>query len=380
MDLVEDIFDGLDSAFKTGGAAAAFDTLLERLKAQGQHAHRFEARLMQKRHELGLPLNGDTASIPPGQRAEWDAHVAAEARLAGETYLAEGEIARAWPYFRALGDAGPVREAIEKLPAADAKDEIIDVALYERVHPARGYAMVLATHGSCRAITCLDQYPDPESRDAALELLTGALHAELTENLARVIEKQEGAPPPDRSMTALLAGRDWLFGEYDYYIDTSHLLSALRFAVESENPVVWRRALDFTEYGQKLGAMYHYAGEPPFERPYADHAMFLRGLLGIDVDASVAHFRHIADSADPEKIGTYPAQVLVRYLLRLKRPQEAIEVFERHLLESDPQYLTCPNLTQLCQIAGDHERLRGVARGRNDALSYMAGYLLKPAP
>ncbi len=144
--------------------------------------------------------------------------------------------------------------------------------------------------------------------------------------------------------------------------------------------MVWRRALDFTEYGQRLGAMYHYAGEPPFERPYADHAMFLRGLLGIDVDASVAHFRHIADSADPEKIGTYPAQVLVRYLLRLKRPQEAIDVFERHLLESDPQYLTCPNLTQLCQIAGDHARLRSVARGRNDALSYMAGYLLKPAP
>ena len=380
MDLVEDLFDRLDNSFSHAGPAAAFDTLLAQLQTEKRHAHLFEARLMRKRHELGLPLAaGDAAAIPPERRAEWDAYVAAAAREAGESYLADGEIARAWPYFRALGDSAPVKQAIENASASDAKDEVIEVALHERVHPVRGYQMVLATHGSCRAITCLDQYPDPDTREAALELLTRALHTELTENLARVIEKQEGAPPADRSMTALLSGRDWLFGEYDYYIDTSHLLSALRFAVESENPEVWRRALDFAGYGQHLGPMYHYAGEPPFEKPYSDHAMFLRGLLGIDVDASVAHFRHIAETADPERIGTYPAQVLVRYLLRLKRPQEAIEVFEQHLMESDPQYLTCPNLTQLCQIAGDHERLRRVARGRNDVLSYLASYLLEPA-
>jgi hypothetical protein len=372
MDLVEDLFDRLDNSFESGGAPAAFDALIAQLKAEKRHAHLFEARLMQKRHELGLPLTGDGAKTP-----EWDAYVSASAREAGEAYLAEGEIAKAWPYFRALGDPGPVKAAIDAIPPADAKDDLIEVALYERVHPERGYAMILATHGSCRAITCLDQYPDPDSREAALDLLTRSLHAELTENLARVIEKQEGAPPADRSMTALLEGRDWLFGEYDYYIDTSHLLSALRFAVECENADVWRRALDFAEYGKHLGEMYHYAGEPPFEKPYADHAIFLRGLLGIDVEASIAHFRHIADTADPERIGTYPAQVLVRYLLRLKRPKEAIEVFEKHLTESDPQYLSCPNLTQLCQIAGDHERLRRVARGRGDVLSYLASYLLK---
>jgi tetratricopeptide (TPR) repeat protein len=380
MDLVDEIFDRLDSAFGSGGPAAAFDTLTASLQASKQYAHLFEARLMRKRHELGLPLHGETVNIPAGQRAEWDSHVSAAAREAGEAFLAEGDVARAWPYYRALGEPAPVKAAIEKMDTADAKDEVIDVALYERVHPERGYAMVLATHGSCRAITCLDQYPDADSRDTALALLARALHKELTESLARAIEKQEGAPPPDRSMTALLAGRDWLFGEYDYYIDTSHLLSALRFAVESNNPEVWRLALDFAEYGAKLGPMFHYAGEPPFEKPFVDHAMFLRGLLGIDADASVAHFRHIAATADPERIGTYPAQVLVRYLLRLKRPQEAIEVFERHLTESDPQYLTCPNLTQLCQLAGDNERLRQVARGRSDVLSYLAGYLLKPAP
>ncbi len=381
MDLVEDLFDRLDNSFENGGAAAAFETLVTRLAAEKRYAHLFETRLMQKRHEWGLPLTGEAAAeaIPPERRAEWDAHVSASAREAGEAYLAEGDIARAWPYFRALGDPAPVKQAIAKIDLADAKDDIIEVALYERVHPERGYAMLLATHGSCRAITCLDQYPDPASRESALELLTGALHAELTGNLARVIEKQEGAPPADRSMTGLIEGRDWLFGEYDYYIDTSHLLSALRFAVECDSPEVWRRALDFAVYGQKLGSMYQYAGEPPFEKPYSDHAMFLRGLLGIETDASVAHFRHIANTADPERIGTYPAQVLVRYLLRLKRPQEAIEVFERHLTETDPQYLSCPNLTQLCQIAGDHERLRRVARGRNDVLSYLASYLLEPA-
>jgi tetratricopeptide (TPR) repeat protein len=373
MVLVADLFDRLDDAFAQSGPAAAFDTLMAQLQEEKRYAHLFEARLMRKRHELGLPLTGDAASSLPQD------FVAAAAREAGESYLAQGDIARAWPYFRALQDPAPVKEAIEKTDPADAKDEIIEVALYERVHPVRGYQMVLATHGSCRAITCLDQYPDPESREAALDILTRALHGELIENLARVIEKQEGTAPADRSIGALLEGRDWLFGEYDYYIDTSHLLSALRFAVESENPDVWRRALDFSEYGQHLGPMFHYAGDPPFEKPFADHAMFFRGLLGIGVDASVAHFRGIAESADPERIGTYPAQVLVRYLLRLKRPQEAIEVFEQFLMETDPQYLSCPNLTQLCQIAGDHERLRRVARGRGDVLSYLASYVLGAA-
>lgn len=376
MVLVADLFDELDQAFGQGGSPAAFDALITRLQEEKRYAHLFEARLMRKRHELGLPLAGEAASALPQD------FVANAAREAGEAYLAAGDIGRAWPYYRALQEPGPVKAAIEQTPVEDAKDEIIEVALYERVHPVRGYQMVLSTHGSCRAITCIDQYPDPESREAALEILVKALHGELIGNLARVIETQEGAAPADRSMRALLAGRDWLFGEYDYYLDTSHLLSALRFAVESENPEVWRHALDFAEYGEHLGPMFRYAGDPPFEKPFTDHAVFLRGLLGIDPDTSVAHFRRIAETADPDRIGTYPAQVLVRYLLRLKRPQEAIEVFEQFLMDTDPQYLSCPNLTQLCQIAGDHERLRRVARGRGDVLSYLASYVLdsgKPA-
>lgn len=386
MDLVvttiePELFSELDQAFQSGGAPAAFTTLIERLGAGRHYSHRFEARLMQKRHQLGLALtsNGPGSEIPEKHRASWDATVTAAAREAGEAYLREGEIARAWPYFRALGDQQPVKDAIEKLPIENAADEVIDVALYQGVHPERGYAMVLATHGSCRAITTFDQYPYPESREAALDILTRALHEELSANLARAIEKQEGSvvAAAGPSIAEMIAGRDWLFGEYDYYIDTSHLLSALRFAVESNSPAVWRRALDFAEYGRKLAPMFHYAGDPPFEKPYLDHAMFLRGLLGIDVDASIAHFKEIARTVDPERIGTYPAQVLVRYLIRLGRPQEAIEVFEQYLTEADPQYLTCPNLTQLCQLAGDHDRLRRVARDREDVLSYVAGHLLK---
>jgi len=379
MDFVtDDQFSRLDEALALGGAPAAFSALVDQLRAAGQHSHVFETRLMQRRHEWGLPLAAEStsANVPAERRAEWDAFVMESAREAGEAYLAAGNLGRAWPYFRALGESGPVREAIEKLPASGAPDDAIEVALYERVHPVKGYEMILATHGSCRAITCMDQYPDPDSREAALDVLTRSLHEELTANLVRTIEKQEGNAPADRSMPALLAGRDWLFGEYDYYIDTSHLLSALRFAVESTTPAVWRRALDFAEYGKKLGTMFQYPGEPPFARPCHDNAMFLRGLLGIDTDASVAHFRHIAETVDPERVGSYPAQVLVRYLLRLQRPQEAIEVFEQHLRDADPQYLSCPNLTQLCQIAGDYERLRNVARERNDVLSYLAGHLL----
>ena len=43
-----------------------------------------------------------------------------------------------------------------------------------------------------------------------------------------------------------------------------------------------------------------------------------------------------------------------------------------HLSDADPQYLTCPNALQLCQMAGDYGRLAEVSRQRRDLLSFAA--------
>ncbi len=32
-----------------------------------------------------------------------------------------------------------------------------------------------------------------------------------------------------------MAGRDWLFGEFDAHVDTSHVMNVLRFALDLED-------------------------------------------------------------------------------------------------------------------------------------------------
>jgi len=135
--------------------AAAFDYLIERYRAEEKYALLFEARLMKKRHELGLPLI-PTVPLdgldPEVQRAYDDGSVEA-AREVGELFLAQGNIGRAWPYFRAVGEPGPVRQAIEQMPPAAELDDVIQVAFNERVHPKKGFELILQNHGICRAIT-----------------------------------------------------------------------------------------------------------------------------------------------------------------------------------------------------------------------------------
>ena len=65
---------------------------------------------MQKRLELGLPLVSapGIGDVPKElQQAYQDASVHA-AREVGELILADRDIPQAWPYFRAIGDTGPI--------------------------------------------------------------------------------------------------------------------------------------------------------------------------------------------------------------------------------------------------------------------------------
>ena len=84
--------------------------------------------------------------------------------------------------------------------------------------------------------------------------------------------------------------------------------------------------------------------------------------------------RHLAQvvESDADEAGTAPAQTLVKLLARLERYSEAVDVFREHLGEADPTYLRCLNPRQLCQVAGDYERLRQLAREDGDLISYTA--------
>jgi hypothetical protein len=201
-------------------------------------------------------------------------------------------------------------------------------------------------------------------------MLTRALHEELAKNLHQAIASREGASPATVASTSndireLIAGREWLFGQYDSYVDASHLFGILRLAIESARPETLRLALEMAEYGCCLSATFRPSTQPPFDDYCRDHAIYLNALLGQEVDAAIDHFRK----------KDFSAEVLVRLLLRVNRPSDAVKVFEQHLLDRDPAFLSCPDLAQLCQQAGDFDRLQRLSRERNDPVGFLQAAL-----
>ncbi len=370
-------FDSIDRLLDVGGPAA-FDALIERFRSRGEHARLFEARLMKRRHELGLPLiPSGSDGTPEHARAAYDATVVEAAREAGTLFLNSGQIARAWPYFRAIGEPGPVRGAIEALPIDCGDEPAIEVALQEMVHPGKGFEMLLAHHGICRAITLFDQYPDTATRGGCLALLVRTLHRDLAASLKRAVESAEGAAPDTNAIPELL--RPWMFGPYDYFVDVSHLGSIVRYAPESTDPAVLGLALELTEYGRRLAPELQYKGDAPFEDLYADHAIFLRAILGEDAGGCATHFNAKLASYDWEQTGTYPAQIVVKMLVRLGRHADAVACYETYCKDADRTYLNCPPLEQLCLLAGDYGRLENLARQEGDELRYLAAKLTSRA-
>jgi len=188
-------------------------------------------------------------------------------------------------------------------------------------------------------------------------------------NLQQEIANREGSPPASSDIRELIAGREWLFGEYDSYVDASHLFGILRLAIESARPETLSLALEMAEYGCCLSGTFRPSSQPPFDDYCRDHVIYLKALLGQDVDAAIEHFRK----------KDFSAEVLVRLLLRVGRPSEAVDVFEQNLLDLDPAFLSCPDLAQLCQQAGDFDRLQKLSRERNDPVGFLEAGLARRA-
>jgi len=376
----DDPYHLIEQTVASDGAAPALDLLARKFLAEKQYPRLFEARLMQKRLELGLPLIqlGAIDTMPEPVRSQYESGVREAAREAGALFLADGDIQRAWPYFRAVGDRETIASAIENIGSGDQIEALIDIALGERVHPRKGLELVIAQHGICRAITYFEQFPDLEQREACLILLVRTLHAELIANLKLAIGQREGTAPATTIIPELIADRDWLFGEYDAYVDTSHVINVVRFAPDLSDEDAIRLALDLCDYGAHLSAQFKMRGEPPFEDIYRDHAIYLRALLGVDrlgedLDTAIGHFKAKIAAYDDPLSAIRSAQVLVGLLVRRERYQEAVHVSMEHLGAIDHSQLAGPTLFQLCQLAGDSERLKQLARDRGDLLSFAAG-------
>jgi hypothetical protein len=367
-----EIFTSLDDLLASDNAGAGLDLLIERFLAAKEYGLVFEARLMKRRFELGLPLI-QTDSV---DRDDYQRTVVEAAREAGRLFLAAGNIERAWPYFRAISEPGPVAEAISHVQPGDNVDPVIAIAFQEGVHPLKGLELILAQHGMCRAITSFGMYAVQKDREQCIGLLTRSLHAEVVSRMSRAIESQEGVRPETTSLIELMDGREWLFGEWDYYVDSSHLLSVIPYSVDVSDRPTLELVYELCEYGKRLAPQFQSAGVPPFENQCVAYGHYVQALLGNNVEEHIEYFRRQVTECDPEVAGDAPGRALVRLLVSLGRPHEAVQVLLDHVFEDAPYGAQVPSALHLCYQAGDFERMKELARERGDLLSYAAGSIL----
>lgn len=367
-----DIFLSLDRLLESGNPAAGFDLLIEEFLAAKEYGTAFEARLMRKRFELGLPLL-QTDSL---NDEAYQAGVVEIARQTGELFLADGKIERAWPYFRAISEYEPVVRAIENLEPREGLDGVINIAFQEGLHPLKGLELILAGHGMCRALTAFGMQVVTKDREKCIAFLTAALYGEVVERMRQAIETQEGSPASSKNLMDLMRDRDWLFGEWNYYVDTSHLLTIVPYCVEITDAPTLRLFHELCEYGKRLDKKFQSKGIPPFEDQFEAYGHYANALLGKDVEEHVDYFRRQVAESDAEVVGDAPGRILVRLLVSLNRPAEAIGVSLENIFEDAPYGAPVPSVLQLCNQAKDFPRMAEIAKERGDFLSYTAARIL----
>src|SRR6267378_3494003 len=339
----QDLFDLLEQTSLAEGPGAGLDLLIQKLLEEKRYQQIFEVRLLQKRHALGLPLifSGSIADLPPEQRDVYQSAVTEAAREAGTSYLADGDIVRAWPYFRAIGDPAPVAAAIERVHSSEEVERVLAIALVDGVSLRKGFELLVEHRGICQGVDFVINCADRANRVMYLQILVRVFHGQLLAHLKEAVTVVEGATPATNRVRELIAGRDWLFEGGRLYIENSHLLSILQASLELEDLVTMRLVLELAEYGQHLDPIYQNPAAPPFEDPFVDHAAYLGALLGENVEEAVAHFRKKVGASVPGS-----AQVLVGLLARLGRYTEAVQISLEQLGgEADDD---CPSAVQLC--------------------------------
>ncbi|WP_435009648.1 hypothetical protein P12x_000904 [Tundrisphaera lichenicola] len=374
-------FEDLDRTLANSGPAEALDQLARGLAARGEFRALLDVLLLKARIDLGLPtvLTGPLAEIPEPARTQYEERYIEAIREVGGRLLKAGEIGAAWAYFRAIAEKEPVTAAIEAYdpPENDERiGQVIEVAFNQGVHPLKGFGLILDHYGTCSAISAFEGLPpDEATRVACADRLVRRLHSDLVLNLrSEIARRGQPLPPEGTSIGDLVEGRDWLFVDDAYHLDVSHLSSTVRLSPLLTDPSTIEMAIGLTDYGRRLSDRHRYEGDPPFEDHYGDHGIYLRALLGQDVEQAIAHFRGKLPPVD-ERDEAVAAQVLVRLLVRLGRSEEAVDLAAEHLAHLPDSALTCPSVAQLCQSIGRLDRLAEISRGRGDLVNYAAALL-----
>lgn len=385
--MTDPVFAELEEARESGGAAAVLDRLIEQLTEQKKYDQLFDALLMKKRFELGLPLVRPTATenIPDDKLEEFEECYIDSARQIGRQFLAEGDIPRAWLYLRHIQEPEAVREALDRIDpqqeAGETTDDLINIALYEGAHPVKGLEIMLRVNGTCNTITAMDQHLahlEPADRRQAAALLVRELYADLCHTVRQEVEQKLTGVSPGETLRELLAGRDWLFENDNYHIDVSHLHAVVRFARFLEpGDEELDLAIQLAEYGSHLAPQFQYPGDPPFDDFYPAHVHYFQVLADDHRDEAIAYFRAKIEEEPDEDDKPMIAYVLVDLLMRIGRYAEALETAQTYLADiEDPEGFS---FARLCEQAGRLDTLRECAREKGDVVTFTAALLQEQA-
>lgn len=382
----QNLFEELRHVQETSGTASAIHELIETLTEEKNYDRLFEAMLLKHRFEMGLPLAQPTSlDVPEDKRQEFEDHYIETAREVGNLFLADGNIPRAWPYLRTIGETAKVREALENLTPSREADEntekCIAIALHEGAHPVKGLELLLKSYGICNTITTFDQALQqslftPQDQKRAAAMLVREIYQDLSYTLEREVTQKFAMLPSGMSVRELITGRDWLFENQNYHIDVSHLNSVVRFAraFNPETPEL-PKVIELCEYGSKLSPQFQYPGEPPFDEFYPAHLHFFKALAGDNTEQHLQYFRERLANEPDEQDKPYLAIVLVDLLMRLKRFDEAVDAATPHLCQVNDLSPNGFSYARLCQQAGRFDAWRDACEKTGDHVGFAAAII-----
>jgi hypothetical protein len=338
---------------------------------------------LKKRLELGLPLinPGELKAAPAVARKEYEDFVESVCREIGSKYLAEGNIPQAWRYFRTIGDSSLVREAIEKLDPKNAGEEIMEIAIGQKVHPLRGFAMTLERDGLCRAISTYDTEfsPDLNDKRGAAAMLVRAIYKDLVLNVRKQIFERFNEYPPETDLIDLVRLRPWMFENGNYHADPSHLLSICRIGLIVDTQPEQIMALSFSEYGKLLDKRHQYEGRAPFESGYADFARYYRAVLGQNVDDTIQYFVDKLSNYDLHSMESLPLEAVLLLYWHCGKTAEALKFWREYFKYTPPEQpgQITPSFYELCVQAGDYKLLADVAKTQGDSSAWAAAKIME---
>ncbi|QEL17009.1 hypothetical protein [Limnoglobus roseus] len=377
-------FESLRDLLNTAGPKAAVAKLCDDLRAAGDYHSLFYALLMKKRVELGVsPFpTGPSNDLPPEAHEPYEGAIRDAAREVGNIYLKNHEFAKAWGFFRLIGEPGPVKAALDAYEPGPDDDTypVVDIAWHQQVHPRKGFDIYLSRHGICSTITMVggtDLNAHPDLRTYCYTGLARTLHEQLSERLRNDLESHN--LPVGSTIGEML--KDELFGEDVYHIDVSHLSSVVQMALQLPltETAALEHARDLSAYGQRLARQFQGDADAPFENTYADYSVYLDILLGRNVEVGLQHFEAKVER-ELEEGNSFPAEVYINLLLKLDRKAEALAAGRKYLSRlPDDRGLSCPSVMDLARQVGDYPTLALAAQEKGDPVMYLAGLIARPS-